>query len=211
MHQLRPSSPRFPAIAVSLTLLLSIPIDGGACEMPVPAIEMPRHGTGDALTLAWSVKPEVKSLAVWARWRVPEGETVRTYEAEVPPPRVLIPGSPEPWRPLQLSIEVSARCSDGSGSSASTGSQIQFDPARSCPPVTGMAADAQGHLVWTSGPGEQFDLRVRTAADGRLVAQHSVTGGAAAIPAPADGGWLIEITRTCPAAARSVPAYLLVR
>jgi len=62
---------------------------------------LPTYSSGAAMVLAWPAVPAVAGYSLWAQWRVPEGEVIRTLELSASEPRVALPASPQPWHPLR--------------------------------------------------------------------------------------------------------------
>ena len=88
-------------IQLALLCLAAVaPVLSQACPEPRPEL-LPTYSSGAAMVLAWPAVPAVAGYSLWAQWRVPEGEVIRTLELSASEPRVALPASPQPWHPLR--------------------------------------------------------------------------------------------------------------
>lgn len=199
----------------------------GACESPnVQPLSM--HSTGQVSTLAWPAVPGARTYSLWAQWRVPEGEVLRTVELSSAEPVFEVPASPQPWRLLKLQVEVQSRC--GPGALATPGAapvvsvprvlhQFQVDPARVCARVDGLApvrggagAGSRRYVAvrWQATPDEGFEIAWFDGRSGQALHRDEVQGGEAAWPAGIVTPVLVRATRACGAARSSTAEYLLI-
>lgn len=181
-----------------------------ACTLVSPAVQLEPYGDGRASTIQWTELDNVAALVVWARWQVPEGETVETFETQAMPGRVEIPASPAPWRPLKLLLQVKARCQDGSESPSITMTQLQYAEDSACPAVVDVRIEAGQVVTWKGGAGERFEVTWFHASSGQLHRREQVSAARVQAPIDRTGRLLMGVARTCGGERRSATAYHLL-
>lgn len=181
-----------------------------ACALDAPALQLEPYGDGRASSVQWTTFDDVVALVVWARWQVPEGETVETFETQTMPGRVVVPASPAPWRPLKLLLQVKARCRDGSESSSITMTQLQYAEDAACPPVVDVRIETGQVVTWKGGPGERFEVAWFQASTGQLHRREQVNAARVQAPMDGTGRLLMGVARTCGGERRSATAYHLL-
>lgn len=190
----------------------------GACPAPQVA-SLPLEGIGASTEITWSEVPQAAAYRVWAQWRVPEAEVVRTIESSVEAPRFFVPPSPQPWRGLSLQVEVTSVCGVEAVSEPVVVRQWLFDRARACAPVgelrprraQGTKAGATGgyvELTWIAGAHERFEIEWLDPADGRSLRRDEITGARLSWPKQIGTPVLIRAIRVC-GEGRSGPATFL--
>ncbi|MDC6170015.1 hypothetical protein [Paucibacter sp. XJ19-41] len=164
---------------------------------------------------------------MWAQWRVPEGEVLRTVELAGAEPQFVVPASPQPWRLLSLQIELQSRCAPSTPGVALAAvsaprvlHQFQFDPAQACPRVEGLApvrdrsesgrGPHYAALRWQARPDERFEIAWFDAESGRPLHRDEVQGDRAPWPTGLATPVLVRATRACAAARPSTAEYLLI-
>jgi hypothetical protein len=208
------------AAVIALALTAHARVQAQTCPAPQPP-SLPLHANGAPIDLRWPPIAEASAYTLWAQWRIPEGPTVQTVELSMQEPRVALPASPEPWRPLTLQVELRSRCSVNELSVHAVLHQLQFNPASACPPVEalepvrGAAAAAEGKppyqwLRWRGRPDERFEITWFDGATGRPLHSREVQGRQVAWPTATVALVLIRAIRSCAAWRSSPAAYLLV-
>ena len=184
------------------------------CGLPAMVSPLQAHGNGDGVSLKWSSQKEAGRFRVWAQWRVPEGEVLRTHEVVVDTSETHLPPSPARWRPLKLSIEIQSICEGGAVSTIAQLRQLQFDAQAeaACPPVDGVRFDRKRHgLFWTGETHDSFLLSFHRVEDGQVQARQEVVGTSAEWPAQVRRPAVIRAVRACGEAQKSRATFLLVR
>jgi hypothetical protein len=206
-----------PRIRVFFALAACCGAQGAwACATPaVPA--PPLHANGASLTLAWPAVESASRYRVWAQWRVPEGEVIRTLELVVNAPAIELPPSPQPWRPLTLQVEVSSQCAGNAASPVAVRHQLQYDRGTACPVVEGLEPlrnasppAAWEQLRWKGRAGEHFSIAWFDGKNGRPLHETEVHGVQTAWPASVSTPALVRATRSCAEGRPSTAAYLWV-
>lgn len=205
------------AVSLALGCMLCAPLIAGGCPPPELLAPLARRSDGRALPLTWARRPDVAMLMVWAQWRVPEGEALRTFETQLAgDAELVLPPSPAPHRPLKLNIELSVRCVDGTRSSPLTLWQAQFDAPAQCPAVEGLRASASGQgLEWDLPPEPRWqqapvDFEFHEPGLARPT-RASGSRGRLVPPSSAASASVVSAVRRCEEARRSPPTYLRLR
>lgn len=200
---------------LACTLVFSVPTSAAStCAPPAIVDSFPAHGNGDAIALKWEAPPGLHRFRVWAQWRVPEGEVLRTHEVVVDTREAQLLPSPSRWRPLKLSIEIQSLCESGAVSTIALLHQLQFDARAeaACPPVEDMRLDrALARLAWNGAPYDRFALSFHRVDDGKELAQQEVVGTSTNWPALVPKPIVIRASRACGEVQRSRATFLLVR
>ena len=184
------------------------------CVAPVLVNQVQVHGNGDAISLDWNAEHAASRFRIWAQWRVPEGEVLRTHEVVAEAKQTQLPPSPARWRPLKLSIELQSLCRDGSVSKVTSLRQLQFDPVaeKTCRPVEGVVLDRERmRLSWKDETRDFLVLSFYNAENGQLLAQHEAVGSSAPWPTLVGRPIVIRAVRACGETQRSRATFLLVQ
>jgi hypothetical protein len=193
---------------------VSTDLSASTCSPPSISGALSTQGTGEALTLHWTAQGDARQFRLWAQWRVPEGEVVRTHEVIVSAREASLPPSPARWRPLKLSVELQAICGDGLVSSPTRAHQLQFDAAAeaACPPVDGLLLDqSRMQLSWGGERHDRISLSFHHIEDGTAQAVHlAVTGSMVDWPAAVRRPAVIRAVRACGEVQRSRETFQLV-
>lgn len=204
-----------PLVALALISVCMSPNSAAsACDPPVNAGLLHKHGNGESLPLKWDAPHGGRRFRVWAQWRVPEGEVLSTYETVVDACDMQLPPSPARWRPLKLSIELQSICELGAVSTITRMHQLQFDAQAeaACPPAENVRIEhAHGRLVWEGGIHDRFELSFHKGVDGVLIARQEVVGTSLDWPAPVHRPAIIRVVRACGEAQRSRATFLLMK
>ena len=190
------------------------PSAASTCSPPTPASPLQTHGTGEAVSLKWDAQADARRFRVWAQWRVPEGEVLRTHEVVVDTRETQLPPSPARWRPLKLSIEIQSICDGGAVSTIAELRQLQFDAQMEsvCLPVDGVQFDrALQRLMWKGETHDRFVLSFHKVEDGKVQANQEVVGTVSEWPALVRRPAVIRAIRACGETQRSRVTFLLVQ
>lgn len=195
-----------------------------SCSAPMPA-PLPTHGEGGSTELRWQPVSGASAYLLWAQWRVPEAEVLKTLELSTEQPQFALPASPAPDRLLKLQVELISLCADGTRSRPALLRQFQQALAGSdCPPPQPLPSvrEPGGKAVlarWQAQAHERFELRWE--AGGHDAGAGAMDSGDATVSegqwrlSSAHGEafgqpWLMRVQRLCSKRQRSAPTYWLV-